>query len=212
MLKLRPLLLLLGALGVAVYALLPERTVREDLLFAHAFSCAASDDYCAFRHDFRHEGQNRWSDLQNWSRMDSLVLEISAEPPLHSLVFKILVYDADHTQDGIDSTLRPLLKEFPVSRETRRVSIPLSAFYVPPYWETQHPVDKNERHNLSKRYAVAMWEILPGWDTPPGPRSWETRAVWLKGASNAPFVALVVYLCVLISISVGTRIHHRGHK
>jgi hypothetical protein len=205
-------LLVLGVAGTLLYALFPHAQIRENLLGAYRYKCdvAGGDTYCAYRHDFRLAGHNRWQDLRNWSRMDSLVLVLRAQAPLTQLVFKILVYDADHTQDGLDSTLRPLVKEFPVSDTLKRISIPLSDFYVPPYWEATHPTPESERHNLGRRYAVVLWEILPGWDTPPGARVWEAQEVWLEGASNAHFVALVIYLVLLVSIAIGVRFAHRG--
>ncbi|MDR2999651.1 MAG: hypothetical protein LBU89_00175 [Fibromonadaceae bacterium] len=210
---LRTVLLLLGIAGIVFYAFFPSekkvRCVEENFVNFHpynysangdalveiepfAFKCRLSDESgnCGIKFSFAENGH------KNWNLMDSLVLNLQTDG-LEELIVQI------QTLTDYDIT-KPHLKELHLT-SAKRYSIAMEHFYTPDYWYEQHSV-KNY-HNIKKFSAVTGVEIFSGWKNPKDkPLELKIESFCLEGANNTPFVALVIYLAILIITAISVRI------
>lgn len=230
-LSLRAILVLLGILGIVVYALVPNRERFENLVPAPVGAAefyvyddsadgggsraylATSDTlilfdfalgnqqkpspYCGFGWDFATKGR------RNWSFMDSVVLEVRATG-MDQVILKVLTYDPDHSEEGKNNTLRPLIKEVPVGPGWQRVAIPVEDLYVPDYWYQDNNI--STRYDTKHLESVVRVEFAPGWEAPRGkPLGLQVRQMQVRGSSNLYFGILVAWVLVLIIAAMGVR-------
>jgi len=220
---LRTVLLLMGIMGVVAYLLFPAEKEVECLekdsvsfypygdfaggeVFAEidtfAFECRLSNENgnCGIGISFDETDDN----YKNWNLMDSLVLHLQSSENFKELIVQILTYDPDHTDMDSRHTMKPVMKELHLSPGAKRYSIPMEHFYTPDYWFEQQKV-KNT-HNAKRFSAVVGLELFSGWkNKTESPVELKVQSVCLEGHSNAPFVALVIYLCILIAIAISVK-------
>lgn len=236
--SLRALLALLGLIGIVIYALLPARERFENLLptpkalgefyvyddsssggssraylspsdtlvlFDFALGADTSKPaYCAFGWDFAKKGR------RNWSFMDSVVLEVRATG-MDQVILKVMTHDPDYSREGENATLRPLIKEVPVSGQWQRIAVAVEDLYVPDYWYQDNGVKtRNDSKHLE---SVVRFEFSPGWEVSRGkPLGLQVRQIQVRGASNLYFGLLVGWLLLLIVAALGVRTPDRSTK
>ncbi|GHV15712.1 hypothetical protein AGMMS49938_14700 [Fibrobacterales bacterium] len=218
---LRLVIAILAIAGIAVYVFLPNEKntncVSADkgvLIYPSgdslsgvgfvnispsSFNCSLLNESGICGLGFRFENGSR-----NWGRMDSLILNLKSSPELKEILVKILTNDPNLTKDGDQNSIRPLIKELSANPNQTRYSIPLTYFYVPDYWFSEHNIEKN---NVKSLFSVKGIEILSGWKNPANsPLELQIESLCAEGISNTPFVILVIYICLLIGIAIGVRV------
>ncbi|MCL2100743.1 MAG: hypothetical protein FWH22_03390 [Fibromonadales bacterium] len=208
---LRAVLLLLGIAGIAFYAFFPSgkkvKCIEADFVNIRsygeaalaetepfAFKCYLSNEseHCGIGFSFAETGESK-----NWNLMDSLVLNLKNSEDFKEIIVQILTL-TDH------SYMKPFLKELHLTG-AKRYSIAMEHFYTPDYWYEQQKA-KNI-HNTKNFSAVAGMEIFSGWKNPTDiPLELKIESLCLEGANNISFVALVIYLAILIATAISVRI------
>jgi len=209
---LRAVLLLLGIIGVVVYLLFPNEKEVECLeknsdFYPYGNFFIETESF-AFKCNLPNENENCGIgfsfDAKNWNLMDSIVLEFESSPNFKELVVQILTFDPDYTDLDDRSTMKPFIKELNLSPGNKRYSIPMEHFYVPDYWFTQQ--NAKNRHNPKKFFAVTGMDIFSAWKNPANTElELKIGNICVTGASNIPFVILIIYIGILIAIAISVR-------
>ncbi|MDR0516025.1 MAG: hypothetical protein LBH25_03175 [Fibromonadaceae bacterium] len=148
-------------------------------------------------------GKNR--NFKNWNLMDSLILYLQSSEYLKELIVQVLTIDPDHTNLESRSTMKPAIKELKLTPGKNRYSIYMEHLYTPDYWFEQQNV--KSKGNMKRFSTVAGLELFSGWANKAGmPLELKIESICLEGHSNVPFVILICYLGILITIAISVRI------
>lgn len=232
-------LLALIAIAILVaYALLPDRSFKEDLLPVPEgvtldgyddrsdggaseaslsvnggeaeFSCMLGADSVKFA----------WCGLlwnldpqgeenyRNWTFVDTVFVDVEARG-ISEVIVKVWTFDPDVTDIGKPATFKLLLKEVPVKEGRQRVAVPMEEFYTPDFWYETAQVSKE--YNKRHQEKVARVEIVPGWNHPRGKKfTLKLYEVSFWGISNLYFGIVLVSFILLTIAAVGLR-HKTGN-
>lgn len=230
----------IAALALCVFFLLPDRHF-EDLVFplndkstvfayndqidggesettflkndsSLNFSCTLGLDttksaWCGLLFDISN-GKN--AEYRNWLFVDSIIFDIEAIGTREILV-KVWTFDPDVTNIKNPRTYRLLMKEMPIGKGRRRISLPMEHFYTPDFWYSESNIDPtlNKRH----QETVARLEIAPGWNRRRGETfSLKIYSVKAKGVSNIAFGILMIIMLVLMIVAIGRKHSYEKDK
>jgi len=218
----RALLLFLGIAGVVAYFFYPNEQklecIEKDAENLYSYIGSGKDiaslkiEHFAFECILLKESGNcgfgislsKPPDFENWNLMDSIVFDLQSSEHFKELIVQILTFDAGQTDLDDHSTKKPLIKEVELSPNKTRYSIPMQHFYTPDYWFEQQKARNTT--NPKKFSAVIDMELYSGWKNEINkPLNLKIESICLKGANNAPFVILVIYLAILIAIAISVR-------
>jgi hypothetical protein len=231
--------LALIAIAILVaYALLPDRSFKEDLLPVPEgvtldgyddrsdggaseaslsvnggeaeFSCMLGADSVKFA----------WCGLlwnldphgeknyRNWTFVDTVFVDVEARG-ISEVIVKVWTFDPDVTDIEKPATFKLLLKEVPVKEGRQRVAVPMEEFYTPDFWYETAQVSKE--YNKRHQEKVARVEIVPGWNQPRGKKfTLKLYEVSFWGISNLYFGIVLVSFILLTIAAVGLR-HKTGN-
>jgi hypothetical protein len=218
---LRAVLLFLGLAGVAAYFFYPNEQKQECINTENIYPYMNSEnevvfietDSLSFKCILAKESGNCGfgihlsksdNDFKNWNLMDSLILNMQSSKDFKEVIAQILTYESGHTSLDDRSTMKPFIKEIELSPNKTRYSMPMQHFYAPDYWFEQQKARNTGNHK--KFSAVIDIEIYSGWKNDTfKPLELKIENICLKGANNAPFVILVLYIAILIAIAISVR-------
>ena len=228
----------LALIAVAIlvaYALLPDRSFKEDLLPVPEgatldgyddrsdggaseaslsvnggeaeFSCMLGADTVKFAWCglLWNLDPEGKKDYRNWTFVDSVYIDVEARG-IKEIIVKVWTFDPDVTDIVKPATFKLLLKEVPVKEGRQRVAIPMEQFYTPDFWYETAKV--SQEFNKRHQETVARFEITPGWNQPRGKAfSVKVLSISASGVSNIYFGAVLFAFLILTIIAVG-----RSHK
>ena len=182
---LRAVLLLFGIAGIAAYWFYPDKENIDCLEENIVFKCnlTTEDEHCG----------NNFSFSGNWSLMDSLTLEIESSANLKEVIVQV------------ETAIAPAFKELKLNAGKNRYSLDLEHLYTPDYLFKEKNIENT--HNSKRFYSVKEISIYTGWKNPANEDlELKTTSICTIGASNVPFVILILYLGILIAIAISVRI------
>jgi len=220
---LRAILSILGVAGVIVFLFFPnekeyacfeknmdfypygnaEIITNSNTEVLNAFKCVLKNENenCGIGFSF---GQNKM-DFENWNLMDSIIFELQSSDNFSELVVQALAFDANHTNMEYRNTLKPLMKEIRLQPGKNRYSIYKEHLYTPDYWFEQENIRNN--HNAKRFSAITGIEFFSGWKNKTETSiELKIENICTEKHSNVPFVVLVFYLGILITIAISVRI------
>ena len=231
-------LALIAVAIIVAYALLPERSFKEDLLpVPEGVALDAYDDRSdggASEASFSVNGGEAefscmlgadtvkfawcgllWNldpegkkDYRNWTFVDSVYIDVEARG-IKEIIVKVWMFDPDVTDIGKPETFKLLLKEVPVKEGRQRVAIPMEHFYTPDFWYETAKV--SQEYNKRHQETAARVEIVPGWDHPRGKKfTLKLHEVSFWGISNLYFGIVLISFILLTIAAVGLR-HKTGN-